>query len=59
MLKFKKLFYEFKKRNRKTSKLLSAVPGISRRQAVLETLIIKPNDHIIDIGVAGSFNSSS
>ena len=24
--------------------------GISRRQAVLETLIIKPNDHIIDIG---------
>ena len=42
---------EFKNEIGKLQRLVSASSaGISRRQAVLETLIIKPNDHIIDIG---------
>ena len=42
---------EFKNEIGKLQRLVSASSaGISRRQAVLETLTIKPNDHIIDIG---------
>ena len=42
---------EFKNEIGKLQRLVSASSaGISRRQAVLETLVIKANDHIIDIG---------
>ena len=41
---------EFKNEIGKLQRLVSAsYAGISRRQAVLETLIIKPNDHIIAV----------
>ena len=42
---------EFKNEIGRLQRLVSAgSAGISRRQAVLEALIINPNDHIIDIG---------
>ena len=48
---------EFKNEIGRLQRLVSASSaGISRRQAVLETLVIKANDHIIDIGCgAGIF----
>ena len=45
---------EFKNEIGRLQRLVSAgSAGISRRQAVLEALIINPNDHIIDIGPEG------
>ena len=42
---------EFKNEIGRLQRLVSASSaGISRRQAVLESLVIKTNDHIIDVG---------